>query len=145
MRNSRKYINPSINGSRNIFTSIDNIPDTYISGNISGINTASVSFNIEGINTSVPIAFTTSNGTFSATHTLEFYRNGRLINTFTVSSRVSQNIILSEQFNNTDTITITAIDPISSVSYTLNIKSLRVPITNVLTDGTSVGINVAIT
>ena len=144
MRNSRKYVNPSINGSRNISTSIDNIPDEPIVGSLTGVNTASTNISISGINTSVPIAFTTSNGTFSASHTLEFYRNNRLIDTVTLASRMSSNRFLSEQFNDNDTLTIIA-NTNQTVTYTLNIKSINISIINTVNDGILIPINVSIT
>jgi hypothetical protein len=147
MRNSRKYVNPSINASRNIFTSIDATPGaiTFSPTLISGIISGSASTTISGVNSPVTLAVTTSNGTFSANHTLQFFKNSRLIDTFTVASRISTNRLLSEQFNNNDVLTITATDPGVNISYTLNLKALRLQITNLLTEAVtqtlSIGLN----
>jgi hypothetical protein len=147
MRNSRKYVNPSINASRNIFTSIDATPGaiTFSPTAISGLISGSVSTTISGVNSPVTLAVTTSNGTFSANHTLQFFKNSRLIDTFTVASRIGTNRLLSEQFNNNDVLTITATDPGNTISYTLTLKALRLEITNLLTDAVtqtlSIGLN----
>jgi hypothetical protein len=84
MRNSRKYVNPSINASRNIFTSIDATPGaiTFSPTAISGIISGSVSTTISGVNSPVTLAVTTSNGTFSASHTLQFFKNSRSFPSF---------------------------------------------------------------
>ena len=148
MRNSRKYVNPSINASRNIFTSIDATPGAiffYPTAEIFGFISGSVSTIISGVNSPVTLAVTTSNGTFSANHTLQFFKNSRLIDTFTVASRIGTNRLLSEQFNNNDVLTITATDPGNTISYTLTLKALRLEITNLLTDAVtqtlSIGLN----
>ena len=147
MRNSRKYVNPSINASRNIFTSIDATPGaiTFSPTAISGLISGSVSTTISGVNSPVTLAVTTSNGTFSANHTLQFFKNSRLIDTFTVADRISTNRLLSEQFNNNDVLTITATEPGNAISYTLKLKALRLEITNLLTDAVtqtlSIGLN----
>jgi hypothetical protein len=147
MRNSRKYVNPSINASRNIFTSIDATPGaiTFSPTAISGIISGSVSTTISEVNSPVTLAVTTSNGTFSPNHTLQFFKNSRLIDTFTVADRIGTNRLLSEQFNNNDVLTITATDSGIAISYTLYLKALRLNITNGLseevTQTLSIGLN----
>lgn len=147
MRNSRKYVNPSINASRNIFTSIDATPSaiTFSPTAITGVGSGSASTTISGVNSPVTIAFTTSNGTYSANHTLQFFKNSRLIDTITVASRISTNRLLSEQFNNNDVLTITATESGVAISYTLTLKSISLGINNFFTDTVtqtlSIGLN----
>ncbi len=147
MRNSRKYVNPSINASRNIFTSTDATPSaiTFSPTAITGVGSGSTSTTISGVNSPVTIAFTTSNGTYSANHTLQFFKNSRLIDTITVASRISTNRLLSEQFNNNDVLTITATESGVAISYTLTLKSISLGINNFFTDTVtqtlSIGLN----
>lgn len=131
MRNSRKYVNPSINASRNIFTSLDSTPSAFspFPADITGFSTASTSFTINNINTPILLAFTTSNDTNS--HTLEFFKNNILINSYTVTSRISSNRLLSEYFENGDTITITASGGLNA-SYNLTVRSITVLLNNLV-------------
>lgn len=142
MRNSRKYTNSSINASRNIFTSIDSTPSALTkSGDLSGIGTVSITIPISGINSPTMLAVTTGNGIFSASHTLSFYKNNVLTDSFTVSSRISSNRLLSQQFENNDVLTITAASS-ATVSYTLNVKSLLLNINNLIVDNVSTTVTV---
>jgi len=131
MRNSRKYINPSINANRNIFISRDLTPSTFIPfpSEISDFSTASSSFTINNINSPVLIGYLTSANTNS--HTLEFFKNSRLINSYTISDRVSTIRVLSEYFENGDTLTITASGALLA-SYDLTVSSLSLTILNFL-------------
>lgn len=140
MRNSRKYINPSINANRNIFTSRDLTPSafTVFPSDISGFSTASTSFTINDINSPVLIGYQTSADTNS--HTLEFFKNSRLINSYTIIGRVS-NSVLSEYFENGDTLTITA-SGASLASYNLTVSSLSLTILNAVATNISVTIAV---
>lgn len=141
MRNSRKYINPSINANRNIFISRDLTPSAFIlfPSDISGFSTASTSFTINNINSPVLIGYITSTNTNS--HTLEFFKNSRLINSYTISSRVSTIRVLSEYFENGDTLTITASGALQA-SYNLTVSSLSLTILNFVVENISSTITV---
>ena len=134
MRNSRKYINPSINGSRNIFTSYDEVPDTFNISNvtvIAGVETVTSSkITIQGLTVPVFFRLTGSAGTYHSSSYCKVFKNEALIQTINTPSSFPQTD-LTEPFYNGDTLNFSYYtNGGTSISYTMSIFRFRYTIIN---------------
>jgi hypothetical protein len=134
MRNSRKYINPSINGSRNIFTSYDdNLNSINLSLAIStpGIESLTNAVTVSGLTVPVSLRISASiGGSYHSSSYCNVYKNNILIQTINTPSSFPTTTI-NQQFYNGDTIQMGFyVDFGQSVSYTLNIFRLTYSINN---------------
>lgn len=136
MRNSRKYINPSINGSRNIFTSYDEFPDAFNITNASGlagIETSTNTITISGLTVPVYFRVSGSAGTYHASSYCKIFKNDVLVQTINTPTSFSVTNV-NESFYNGDTLKFAYYVDFSQVlAYTMSIFRYRYTISNPLT------------
>jgi len=140
MRNSRKYINPSINGSRNFFTSYDDVLNSInliLSLGIAGTENITNSVTISGL--TVPVSFrltASAGGIYHSSSYCNVYKNDVLIQTINTPTSFPTTT-LNQQFYNGDTIKMGFyVDSSQTLSYTLNIFRLTYTIANPLSIAT---------
>ena len=136
MRNSRKYINPSINGSRNIFTSYDEVPGTFnlqmeVLPPGAGFENSTNTITIQGL--TVPVFFRlapTIGGSFHASSYCKVFKNGNLIQTINTPSSFPATDI-TEPFYNGDTLRFSYYtNAFTILSYTMRIYRYEYTIIN---------------
>lgn len=135
MRTSRKYVNPSINGSRNIFTSYDEIPDSInlTPAVLPSLNVENFTNTVTFTGLTVPVflRLTGSAGVYHSSSYLNVYKNNILVQIInTPFSFPLTNLI--EPFYLNDTLKVGYYSS-SDISYTLNIFRFRYSILNPLT------------
>jgi len=133
MRNSRKYINPSINGSRNIFTSYDELPDSFnltLPASLSGIETFTNTITISGLTVPFRIRLTGSAGTYHASSYCKVFKNDNLIQTINTPSSFPQTDV-GDTFYNGDTLKFAYfVSAANILAYTMSIFRFRYTIIN---------------